>query len=125
MGFAVREIDHVEVFVRDVDAATRWYQETLGLGPVRRWDPEPLMIGAGGAMLALFRLQQTDRPAAAIRPGVGAVWRGGRTRRGSSAAQEHLRARGVTFNGPVDHDTSESIYFGDPDGNTLEITWNR
>ena len=124
MGFSVREIDHVEVFVRDVDAAARWYQETLGLEPVRRWDPDPLMIGAGGAMLALFRLRKpTDQRGDPPRGWRRVAWR--TDAEGFRAAQEHLRSHGVTFNGPVDHDTSESIYFDDPDGNTLEITWNR
>lgn len=55
MAFAVEGIDHVEVFVRDLDAAARWYEQVLGLKEMARWDPEPVMIGAGGNKLALFQ----------------------------------------------------------------------
>src|SRR5262245_30321658 len=55
MAFQVERIDHVEVFVRDIDAAKAVYRDGLGLEEVARWDPEPVMIGAGDTKLALFR----------------------------------------------------------------------
>ena len=55
MPFEIEQLDHVEVFVRDISAAVAWYDRVLGLKVVRRWDPEPVMIGAGGSMLALFK----------------------------------------------------------------------
>ncbi|MFO0808922.1 MAG: VOC family protein [Gemmataceae bacterium] len=115
--FAVDRIDHVEVFVRDIEAAAKWYAEVLGLRELYRWDPAPVMIGAGGTMLALFPAE------AKIEPGHGwhrVAWRTDRT--GFEAAQAHLQALGVPFRGPVDHDISWSIYFSDPDGHALEIT---
>ena len=51
MSFQVESIDHVEVFVRDREAAVAWYADVLGLKEVARWDPEPIMIGAGGSKL--------------------------------------------------------------------------
>jgi catechol 2,3-dioxygenase-like lactoylglutathione lyase family enzyme len=117
MSFAVEGIDHVEVFVRDLDAAAHWYRQVLGLEEVARWDPHPVMMGAGGNKLALFR---------GGRPGAAGGWRrvAWRTDRGGfEAAQQHLRSLGIAFEGPVDHDSSWSIYFDDPDGNPLEITY--
>ena len=64
MPFTVRSIDHVEVFVRDIPAAIRWYGQVLGLRELQRWDPEPVMVGAGGTMLALFQAPP-DSPEAA------------------------------------------------------------
>jgi len=126
MSFAVDRIDHVEVFVCDIDAAIRWYADVLGLTVLHRWDPEPVMIGAGGSMLALFRAK-LGSPATTdsrSREGVGwhrVAWR--TTRAGFEAAQRRLTERGITFRGPVDHDIAWSIYFNDPDGNHLEITY--
>ncbi|HLY65818.1 MAG TPA: VOC family protein [Chloroflexota bacterium] len=42
---------------------------------------------------------------------------------------ERLRARGVTFEGPVRHPEAgplgESVYFKDPGGNFIEVCWRR
>jgi catechol 2,3-dioxygenase-like lactoylglutathione lyase family enzyme len=119
MSFAVQGIDHVEVFVRDLDAAARWYADVLGLELMGRWDPEPWMIGAGGNKLALFL--KADGSRASDDAGWHRVaWRTDRA--GFDAAQKHLREKGVKFRGPVDHGSAFSIYFTDPDGNRLEIT---
>jgi len=126
MTFRADRIDHVEVFVRDIDAAARWYADVLGLAEVVRWNPEPVMIGAGGTKLALF---QAAPDAAAVAGGESpsslrwhrVAWH--TDREGFEAAQRHLRDRGVAFRGPIDHGIAQSIYFQDPDGHPLEITW--
>lgn len=125
MSFVARRIDHVEVLVGDLEAAARWYSRVLGLEEVARWDPEPVMISAGGTKLALFRASE---------PGANANPQGqGRARwhrvafltdeEGFATAQEHLRSLSIPFRGPVDHGLAWSIYFQDPDGNPLEITY--
>jgi catechol 2,3-dioxygenase-like lactoylglutathione lyase family enzyme len=125
MYFGVQRIDHVEVLVRDIEAAARWYRQVLGLEELRRWHPEPVMIGAGDTTLALFQAwpdaasADDDRRYDRIR-WQRVAWRVDRA--GLEAAQEHLTSLGVDFRGPVDHGTSLSIYFHDPDGNPLEIT---
>ncbi len=129
MSFAVLGIDHVEVYVRNLEAAVKWYGEVLGLKEIHRWQPEPIMIGAGETKLALFQARG-DVPKT---PGVRQVppalrwhrvaWRTDKD--GFAKAQQVLKERGVKFRGPVDHEIAESIYFEDPDGNPLEITWYR
>lgn len=126
MSFAVDRIDHVEVFVCDIDSAIRWYAHVLGLTLLHRWEPEPAMIGADETMLALFRAKPGS-PATAgsrSREGLGwhrVAWR--TTKVGFEAAQRQLTECGIGFRGPVDHDIAWSIYFDDPDGNHLEITY--
>ena len=124
MPFSVTQIDHVEVLVRDLAAAARWYGEVLGLAERHRWDPEPVMIGReDGPALALFQAGE-GRPATGEAPRWHRVaWRTDAP--GFAAAQDHLRSLGITFRGPIDHDIAESIYFQDPDGNPLEITHYR
>lgn len=120
-AFAVQQIDHVEVFVTDLDAAAAWYGDVLGLTETHRWDPEPVFLEANGTALALFR---ANGPRAAKTAGAHwhrVAWRTDQP--GFEAAQRHLRDRGIRFRGPVDHDISLSIYFEDADGNPLEITW--
>ena len=126
MSFSVDRIDHVEVLVRDIDAAIRWYGDVLGLTELRRWDPEPVMIGAGGTMLALFRAGASAPPATGLPSLKGVGWRlvaWRTTKTGFEAAQRHLSEREIRFRGPIDHGVAWSIYFDDPDGNVLEITY--
>jgi catechol 2,3-dioxygenase-like lactoylglutathione lyase family enzyme len=126
MNFAVARIDHVELYVRDVPASARWYLDALGLGVVKAWDPEPWFIGAGGTYLALFRAAADAPP-----PVPGNIPSPVRFNRvafrtdagGFAAAQAHLKEHGVPFRGPVDHGVAFSVYFDDPDGHPLEITY--
>jgi catechol-2,3-dioxygenase len=120
MSFAVTGIDHVEVFVRDIEAAARWYADVLGLSEVGRWEPEPVMIGAGSTKLALFRADNDSLAGEGARSWHRVAW--ATDRDGLAAAQKHLTARGIPFRGPIDHGTSHSIYFEDPEGHRLEIT---
>lgn len=128
MSFAVLGIDHVEVFVRDIDASIRWYGEVLGLRETSRWVPEPVMIGAGTTNLALFRAAPDARPLATGESREPLRWHRVAWRTdaaGLRAAQEHLERLRISFRGPVDHQTAWSIYFQDPDGHPLEITTYR
>lgn len=120
MSFAVDRIDHVEVFVRDIEQACQWYERVLGLKEMSRWDPEPVMIGAGDTKLALFRAHRDGRPESHGLAWHRVAWKTNAA--GFEASQEHLRKLGVSFRGPVDHQVARSIYFADPDGHLLEIT---
>ena len=124
-GFAVESIDHVEVFVRDVETALEWYARVLGLQVVHRWNPDPVLIGAGGTMLALFRARRLGPNNADDDTQPSIRWRrvAWRTSRNNlNAACRHLLDQGIPYEGPIDHGVSSSIYFQDPDGNPLEIT---
>ena len=83
------------------------------------------MIGIGGSKIALFQAKRDgpDHGDNDAQPPIRwrrVAWLVASDR--FAAAQDHLRACGVTFEGPIDHDGIPSIYFGDPDGNPLEIT---
>lgn len=127
-AFSVDHIDHVELYARDVDAAVRWYGEVLGLKLIHDLPPpNPKMVGLGGTMLAIFKAKR-DGPDNAdddSQPPIRwrrVAWRTDKA--GFEQAQKHLSSKGVDFTGPVDHDFARSIYFNDPDGNPLEITYD-
>jgi catechol 2,3-dioxygenase-like lactoylglutathione lyase family enzyme len=125
VNFAVERIDHVEVFVRDLEASVRWYERVLGLREVSRWDPAPVMIGAGDTMLALFKAADDAAPSPPASVRSPRRWRLVAWRVAADAfddALAHLQAEHVPFEGPVDHSISHSVYFNDPDGHPLEIT---
>lgn len=119
------QLDHVEAYVRDLDRAVAWYEAVLGLKVIHRCDPDPVMIGAAGTMLALFRLPYSPSDDALNQPPTPIRWDRVAWRTdaaGFLAAQARLRELGVTFRGPVNHHWSESIYFKDLDGHALEVT---
>ena len=125
MTLAVDCIDHVEVFVRDIEASVRWYADVLGLVEIHRWEPHPVMIGAGDTKLALFQENADAKPLSKddLRGKLHwylVAWKVDRL--GFEEAQEHLRGLGIECRGPIDHGIATSIYFEDLDGHPLEIT---
>ena len=124
MSFAVKAIDHVEVFVGDIEVAAKWYEDVLGLKETMRREPEPVMIGAGATKLALFRRNSARAPSAgSLRISEGwrrVAWLTDEA--GFEAAKKHLESRGIQF-GQQDHGMSRSMYFTDPDGSPFEITY--
>ena len=129
MAFRVKHIDHVELLVRDIGKTEAWYRKVLGLRRVHSWDPEPVMIGAGDTMLALFHSTRgrkrlpTRRKKSAHRVSYGYLRVAFLTdKSGFEQAQRRLKRLGIDYRGPVDHDISWSIYFQDLNGLPLEIT---
>lgn len=117
-------IDHVALAVRDVERAARWYIEVLGFEPRHEgmWNGVPVFLGKGSTAIALFRARDGALPPTNRGERIGMLhlaFRAGRPE--FVAAQEDLRARGISFEFQ-DHEISHSIYFHDLDGNELEIT---
>jgi catechol 2,3-dioxygenase-like lactoylglutathione lyase family enzyme len=128
MAFRVKHIDHVELLVRDIAKTEAWYRRVLGLKRVQAWDPAPIMIGAGHTMLALFTSRRAKgRSPAGAKNGHRVSYGYLRVAfltdtKGFAQAQRRLRKLRIRFRGPIDHDTTFSIYFQDLNGLPLEIT---
>jgi catechol 2,3-dioxygenase-like lactoylglutathione lyase family enzyme len=117
-GFRIEGLDHVAIEVADLDAAERWYAETLGLERAHpEWDP-PRVMAAGGTGVALFPC--SDGEQADDFPHLYHI--AFRVNRVSfEAAREELTRRGVELRAS-DHGSAHSVYFTDPDGHRLELT---
>lgn len=107
-------IDHVSLDFPDRARSIRWYAEVLDLPvPDDSGTPhdEPVFLGPDRAALGLF---QEPGPAA-LRHIAFAT-----DAAGQRALIERLERLGVPYRSER-HSTSDSIYFTDPDGITLEI----
>jgi catechol 2,3-dioxygenase-like lactoylglutathione lyase family enzyme len=126
------EIDHVELFVPDREAAAEWYETVFGLTPVpeyEAWVEEgPLMLSGddGETMLALFEGEPTGEadPTGYRRV---AFRVDGETFREFVDSLPRLpvsdgEGESIGSDDVVDHDLSNSIYFTDPYGNPFEVT---
>lgn len=110
--------------VRDLGAALSFYQSLLGLRleadpPRYRLYPE----GQG------FHLELVHAPQAPIRtyPSVGLYHFALLLpdRKALAGVAQRLLQAGAYFEGAADHGVSEALYFRDPEGNGLELYWDR
>jgi catechol-2,3-dioxygenase len=111
-GMQITRIDHVSLDVRDRLSAIAWYEEVLGLraDSRHRIADEPIFLGPAGARLGLF--QERSPGLRHIALATGAPDQRSLVMRLKELAIPYRRER---------HRDSDSIYFSDPEGTTLEI----
>lgn len=137
-GFQVRGLNHIAWKCRDAEETRAFYEDVLGLplAHVIRADSVPSTGEAchyahlffrlhDGSFVAFFDL--ADGRATAPDPATPG-WVNHLALEVAShaellAALARLRAAGVDVIGPVDHDWLHSIYFHDPNGLRLELSW--
>ena len=120
----ISRIARVDLRVQDVERALRFYCDVVGLGVVDRVDSEVLL--GDGAADAFLRLDTggVTRPAEPTATGLFHT----AFRFPTRAALGDVLARLVAADYPVgagDHLVSEALYVDDPDGNGVELYWDR
>ena len=113
----ITKIDHIHVYVDDIEKAEHWYQEILGFtrdSSLYFWFEQggPLVIRNNGASLSLF-LRKSQHPGHTMAFAVQAA-----------ALLELipiLKTKKIAYT-VSDHDVSMSLYFSDLSGNKIEIT---
>jgi catechol 2,3-dioxygenase len=121
------QIGHVHLKVADLDRAIGFYRDVLGFELMQRMGDEAAFLSAGGyhhhiglntwesrdgsppprgtTGLYHFAIRFPDRPALA-------------------RTLKRVVEAGIRI-GASDHGVSEAIYFADPDGNGIELYWDR
>ena len=129
--FAVQRIDHLVLRVRDLDRAEAFYRELLGCKVVRRRDDLGLRhLRAGASMIDLVSVDGK----LGSRGGVAAGHEGRNVDHvclriepfDEAAIVHHLAVHGLAPHGPASSNfgaegEGPSLYFDDPDGNTIEL----
>jgi catechol-2,3-dioxygenase len=121
----IKELGHVVLFVRDLEASRRFYGDVLGFPQLPIEMPGAAMFSTGRTHHELF-LIEVGTDATPIPEGrrVGMYHIGlkvGDTDDELRAALADLQAAGVTVVGATDHTVTHSLYVLDPDGNELEL----
>jgi len=119
----ITKIAHVVLAVTDVNRSKAFYRDVIGMELVSdRPNQGPsafLSFGTQHHDVALFQA-----PVGAERGSLGLVHTALQVDGGKTALKEmveRLQGSGVELTSPVTHGITNSVYFSDPDGNTLEI----
>ena len=120
---SIRAIDYTVIFVRDMAAMRRFYEDVLALSLLRELSPNWIEYGLGSNTLALARPSRTaaDAPTPAGSASLQLAFKVSAAE--VDACADELVRQGVALlspptNQPFGHRT---LFFRDPDGNLLEV----
>lgn len=115
------EIGHVHLSVADLDRSIAFYNRVLGFGITYR-TTHGVFLGAGShGQIGL----NTDASPGGAAPGTPRFSVRYPDRRALARALDRLTAAGVSLDGALDHHAFEALYLRDPDGNSIELYYDR
>ncbi len=121
-------IGHVHLKVADLERALHFYCDVLGFELQQRFGDSAAFVSAGGYHhhIGLNTWESKDgfAPAAGT-TGLYHVAIVYPTRALLGDALQRLMRAGVQLDGTADHGVSEALYLRDPDGNGVELYWDR
>jgi catechol 2,3-dioxygenase len=122
------KIGHVHLKVADLDRALEFYCGVLGFELMQKYGTQAAFVSAGGYHhhIGLNTWEsQGGRPPA---PGTTGLYHLAilyPTRADLADALKRLLAKGIELDGASDHGVSEALYLRDPDGNGIELYWDK
>lgn len=121
-------IGHVHLRVSDLDRAVRFYHDVLGFEVTQRYGNQAAFLSAGGyhhhiGLNTWESLGGAPPPAGSTGLYHLAVLYP--TRRELADALRRLTDAKIPLEGASDHGVSEALYLRDPDGNGVELYWDR
>lgn len=121
-------IGHVHLKVSDLERAITFYRDVLGFSVTQRMGTSAAFLSAGGYHhhigLNTWESKNGQTPPRGT-TGLYHVAILYPTRRELALALKRLLRFGVVLDGASDHGVSEALYLQDPDGNGLELYWDR
>ncbi len=121
-------IGHVHLKVADLDRALAFYCGVLGFEVTQRLGSQAAFISAGGYHHHIGLNTWESRggqPPPAASTGLYHAAILYPTRASLAGALRRLMEAGIPLTGASDHGVSEALYLNDPDGNGLELYWDR
>lgn len=120
-----KSIDHVALRVRDLPGMAAFYETALGLRPLGGGDGATRRLGAGEKVLLELRGDPAATPRDPRQAGLFHTAFLLPARADLGRWLRHAAETGVQLTGASDHGVSEAIYLDDPEGNGIEIYWDR
>jgi catechol 2,3-dioxygenase len=122
------DIGHVHLKVADLDRALDFYCGVLGFELQQRLGDDAAFVSAGGYHHHIGLNTWHSRGGSPPQPGTTGLFHTAiryPTRRALADALRRLSEAGIQLSGASDHGVSEALYLDDPDGNGVELYWDR
>jgi catechol 2,3-dioxygenase len=121
-------IGHVHLKVADLERSLAFYRDVLGFEITQRYGTQAAFVSAGGyhhhiGLNTWESLGGSPPPQGTTGLYHLAILHPDRA--SLAAAVRRVLAAGIELDGASDHGVSEAIYLRDPDGNGLELYWDR
>ena len=124
---AVR-IGHVHLKVADLERALKFYRDVLGFETTQRYGAQVVFLSAGGYHHHIGLNTWESAGGKPPPPGATGLYHVAILYPSRAALADALRrvvTAGIEIEGAADHGVSEAIYLRDPDGNGVELYWDR
>jgi catechol 2,3-dioxygenase len=121
-------IGHVHLKVADIERALRFYCDVLGFELQQRFGEQAAFVSAGGYHHHIGLNTWESRGGSPPPPGTTGLYHLAiryPTRELLADALRRLLDAGIRLDGASDHGVSEALYLRDPDGNGVELYWDR
>ncbi len=125
---AETRIGHVHLKVADLDRAIAFYSGVLGFEVQQKYGSQAAFLAAGGYHHHIGLNTWESRGATPPPPGHTGLYHTAflyATRHDLADALQRIEKAGIPLTGASDHGVSEALYLNDPDGNGVELYWDR
>ncbi len=121
-------IGHVHLKVADLDRALHFYRDVLGFELTQRYENQAAFLSAGGYHHHIgLNTWESEGGSSPPRSSTGLYHLAIAypTRAELADALRRLLRAHIPLEGASDHGVSEALYLRDPDGNGVELYWDR
>ena len=121
-------IGHVHLKVANLQRALDFYCGVLGFELTQRYGEEAAFVSAGGYHHHIGLNTWESRDGSPPPQGTTGLYHFAilyPTRAGLADALRRLMRANISLEGASDHGASEALYLSDPDGNGIELYWDR
>jgi catechol 2,3-dioxygenase len=121
-------IGHVHLKVADLDRALGFYRDVLGFQVTQRYGSQAAFLASGDYHHHIGLNTWESRGGSPPPPGSTGLFHVAilyPTRAELADALRRVLAAGIELDGASDHGVSEALYLRDPDGNGVELYWDK